>query len=94
MQNINSRQDSAHLKATESQKPTETLLAETSFSIQSSYSPTNSYLSFVLPPNFPIAVACNSKLPIKLYFTADNKTDKFNLHYLVQNKRMTVDSMT
>ena len=84
-----SKQDSA--PSAELQKPTGTSLAETSFSVQSSHSPSNSYLSFVHPPNFPNAVACNSKLPIKLYFTADNKTDKFNLHYLVQQQQMAVD---
>ena len=71
-----------HIKLPE--KEEEKILAENSFSIQSSYSPSNNYLSFVPHRNYHDSLPCNSKLPIKLYYTANNITkDQINLHFMV-----------
>ena len=59
-----------HIKLPE--KEEEKILAENSFSIQSSYSPSNNYLSFVPHRNYHDSLPCNSKLPIKLYYTIDS----------------------
>lgn len=62
--------------------PQPDVVADTQFTIHSSYSPSESYLTFVPPPNYPSAVACFTKLLVKLYFTSDKEIN-FNLHYLV-----------
>lgn len=58
------------------------VIAETQFNIRSLYSPSNSSMVFVPPPNYPKDVPCLSVLPVKLYFTAD-KDINFNVHYIV-----------
>ena len=79
---IRSKRESPVIELSENGE--EKILAENSFSIQSSYSPSESYLSFVPHRNYPNSLPCNSKLPIKLYYTANNITkDQFNLHFMV-----------
>lgn len=63
--------------------PYPNLMAETQFRIQKAFSPSNSFLMFVPPPGYPSAVTCSKTLPIKLYFTADEKDFNLNVHYFV-----------
>lgn len=62
--------------------PEHNTLIEEQFVISSLYSPSNSFMAFVPPPNYPKATTCLSTLPVKLYFTAD-KDINFNIHYVV-----------
>lgn len=56
---------------------------ETEFNIRSSYSPSNSFMVFVPPLNYPQNVECHSNLTVKLYFTAEKEEITFNVHYIV-----------
>ena len=59
------------------------VVAEAQFSILSSFSPSESFLSFVPPTSYPNPITCRSGvLAVKLYFTVDKEID-FSVHYVV-----------
>ena len=55
---------------------------ETQTKIFGSFSPSDSFLIFAPPADYPRPASCGSGLPLKLYFTADKEVN-FDLHYIV-----------